>query len=65
MSAKILELKNDTYQKNFNLFKQDIYPTENLLLSFNDVLNATLSQQVAKVQTAFQKEKININNSIQ
>jgi OMF family outer membrane factor len=65
MSAKILELKNDTYQKNFNLFKQDIYPTENLLLSFNDVLNATLSRQVAKVQTAFQKEKININNSIQ
>ena len=65
MSAKIVSLKNDTYQKNFNLFKQDIYPTENLLLSFNDVLNATLSQQVAKVQTAFQKEKININNSIQ
>lgn len=65
ISAKILGLKNDTYQKNFNLFKQDIYPTENLLLSFNDVLNATLSQQVAKVQTAFQKEKININNSIQ
>lgn len=62
---KILALKNDTYQKNFNLFRQDIYPTENLLLSFNDVLNATLSQQVAKVQTAFQREKININNSIQ
>lgn len=65
ISAKILGLKNDTYQKNFNLFKQDIYPTENLLLSFNDVLNATLSQQVAKVQTAFQKEKININNTNQ
>jgi outer membrane protein TolC len=65
ISTKILDLKNDTYQKNFNLFKQDIYPTENLLLSFNDVLNATLSQQVAKVQTAFQREKININNSIQ
>lgn len=65
MTAKILELKNDTYQKNFNLFKQDIYGTENLLLSFNNVLNATLSQQVAKVQTAFLKEKININNSIQ
>lgn len=62
---KILALKNDTYQKNFNLFRQDIYSTENLLLSFNDVLNATLSQQVAKVQTAFQREKININNSIQ
>jgi outer membrane protein TolC len=65
MSAKIVSLKNDTYRKNFNLFQQDIYPTENLLLSFNDVLNATLSQQVAKVQTAFQKEKINIHNSIQ
>lgn len=65
ISAKILGLKNDTYQKNFNLFKQDIYPTENLLLSFNDVLNATLNQQVAKVQMAFQKEKINIHNSIQ
>jgi OMF family outer membrane factor len=65
ITKEILSLKNDTYQKNFNLFKQDIYPTENLLLSFNDVLNATLSQQVAKVQTAFQREKININNSIQ
>lgn len=61
----ILTLKTDTYQKNFNLFKQDIYPIENLLSSFNDVLNATLSQQVAQVQTAFQREKININNSIQ
>jgi OMF family outer membrane factor len=65
IAQTIVAFKKDTYQKNFNLFKQNIYPTENLLLSFNEVLNATINQQVATIQIAFQQEKININNSIQ
>jgi outer membrane protein TolC len=64
LTKEILTLKSDTYQKNLNLFKQDIYPTENLILSFMDELNATLNQTVAKVNIEFQNAKININNTL-
>lgn len=63
-TQKILNLKRDTYQKNLNLFNQNIYPAENLLSSFTDELNATLSHAVAKINIEFQQAKININNTL-
>lgn len=64
ISKKIEYLKNDTYLKNLNLFQQDIYPTENLMNSFTDALNARLNHQVSSILVAFQQAKININNTI-
>ena len=64
LTQNILNLKRDTYQKNLNLFRQNIYPVENLLFSFTDELNATLSHAVAKVNIEFQNAKININNTL-
>lgn len=64
ISKKIEVLKNDTYLKNLNLFQQDIYPTENLMNSFTDALNARLNHQVSSILVAFQQAKININNTI-
>jgi len=64
LTQKILNLKRDTYQKNLNLFNQNIYPAENLLFSFTDELNATLAHVLAKVNIEFQQAKININNTL-
>lgn len=64
INKKIEVLKNDTYLKNLNLFQQDIYPTENLINSFTDALNARLNHQVSSILVAFQQAKININNTI-
>lgn len=64
LTQKILNLKRDTYQKNLNLFNQNIYPAENLLFSFTDELNATLAHELAKVNIEFQQAKININNTL-
>lgn len=64
VTKEILKLRSDTYQKNLNLYEQNIYPTENLILSFTDELNAILAQTVAKVNVEFQNAKININNTI-
>jgi OMF family outer membrane factor len=63
-TQKISLLKTDTYQKNFNLFKQDIYATDNLMVSFSDALTAQLNEQTAFVNTLFQQYKIRLNNTI-
>lgn len=63
-TKKISLLNTDTYQKNFNLFKQDIYATDNLMVSFSDALTAQLNEQTAFVNTLFQQYKIRLNNTI-
>jgi outer membrane protein TolC len=63
--AKLISLlKTDTYQKNFNLFTQDIYATDNLLVSFFDALTAQLNEQTAFINSLFQQYKIKLNNTI-
>ena len=64
LTQKISNLKRDTYQKNLNLFNQNIYPAKNLFFSFTDELNATLAHVLAKVNIEFQQAKININNAL-
>ena len=64
VAEEIKFLKEDTYRKNLNLFVQDIYPADNLFLSFNDALTAALNYQAAVINLQYQLFKININNSI-
>lgn len=62
-AKQISILKTDTYQKNFNLFTQDIYATDNLLVSFSDALTAQLNELTAFINTLFQQYKIKLNNT--
>jgi OMF family outer membrane factor len=39
---KIYTLKKDTYEKNFNQFKENILPLDKLLISQNDMLTSRL-----------------------
>jgi OMF family outer membrane factor len=64
IAEEVKHLKEDTYRKNLNLFVQDIYPADNLFLSFNDALTAVLSYQSARINLLYQLSKININNNI-
>ncbi len=63
-AKQISLLKTDTYQKNFNLFTQDVYATDNLLVSFSDALTAQLNEQTAFINIHFQQYKIKLNNTI-
>ncbi|WP_396137226.1 TolC family protein [Flavobacterium sp.] len=65
ISEKILILKTDTYNKNLEIYQQDLVSIDNLLISFNDKLNAELNTVVNQVNTDYLKTKININNTIQ
>ena len=65
ISKKIVALKTDTYNKNLEIFKQNLVSIDNLLISFNDKLNAELSVVVNEINTNYLKIKININNTIQ
>ena len=65
ISEKILALKTDTYNKNLEIYQQDLVSIDNLLISFNDKLNAELNAVVNQINTDYLKTKININNTIQ
>jgi OMF family outer membrane factor len=64
ITKEITDLKDDIYRKNLNLFLQDIYPADDLLLSFNDALTASLNYQSAVINLQYQLSKININNKV-
>ena len=49
----------------WKIFKQNLVSIDNLLISFNDKLNAELSVVVNEINTNYLKIKININNTIQ
>ena len=65
ISKKIVALKTDTYKKNLEIFQQNLVSIDNLLISFNDKLNAELNDIVNEINTNYLKTKININNTIQ
>lgn len=60
--SAIFNLKTDTYQKNFNQFKENILPLDKLLLSQNDMLMSKLNIVFALTNIGFYKTKIEINN---
>jgi outer membrane protein TolC len=60
--SKIFELKKDTYEKNFNQFKENILPLDKLLISQNDMLISKLNMVFALTNIGFNKSKIDIYN---
>lgn len=59
---KIYDLKKDTYEKNFNQFKENILPLDKLLISQNDMLVSKLNIVSSLANIGFNKTKIEINN---
>ncbi len=59
---KIYDLKKDTYDKNFNQFKEGILPLDKLIISQNDLLNSEFNLMSAFANIGFSKTKIDINN---
>ena len=59
---KIVLLKKDTYDKNYNQFKENILSLDKLLISQNDMLISKLNLVVALANISFNKNKIDINN---
>ena len=64
IAQQIFELKNSNYQKSINQYKAGILPTENLLSSFSDLLNAELGLISARAGNNYSKAKLLINNSL-
>ena len=59
---KIFNLKKDTYEKNYNQFKENILPLDKLLVSQNDMLISKLNVVLSLANIGFNKTKIEINN---
>lgn len=59
---KIALLKEDTYQKSFNQYQENILSLDDLLISYNNMLNAKLNVVIALASIGFNRCKIDINN---
>lgn len=59
---KIFVLKKETYEKNYNQFKENILPLDKLLISQTDMINSNLNVAGALANIGFNKTKIEINN---
>ena len=59
---KIAYLKKDTYEKNYNQFKENILSLDKLLISQNELLQSKLNVVLALASISFNKNKIDINN---
>lgn len=59
---KISALKKDTYEKNYNQFKENILSLDKLLISQNELLQSKLNVVLALATISFNKNKIDINN---
>lgn len=60
---KVFDLKKDTYEKNFNQFKEGILPLDKLLISQNDMIISKLNIVSLLTNIGFSKSKIEINNT--
>lgn len=59
---KIADLKKDTYEKNYNQFKENILSLDKLLISQNELLQSKLNVVLALATISFNKNKIDITN---
>ena len=59
---KIVVLKEDTYNKNFNQYQENILSLDDLLISYNNMLSAKLNVVTTLANIGFNKSKIDINN---
>ena len=60
---KVFDLKKDTYEKNFNQFKEGILPLDKLLISQNDMIISKLNIVSVLTNIGFSKSKIENNNT--
>lgn len=61
---RIYALKKDTYDKNYNQFKENILPLDKLLISQNDMLISKINVIMALSTIGYNKTKIEINNGL-
>jgi OMF family outer membrane factor len=59
---KVFEFKKDTYEKNFNQFREGVLPLDKLLIAQNDMIISKLNIVSALTNIGFNKSKIEINN---
>ena len=59
---KIVDLKKDSYEKNYNQFKENILPLDKLLIAQNDLLGSKVNLVLALATISFNKNKRDINN---
>jgi OMF family outer membrane factor len=64
ISSDITVLKQDTYYKNLNIYKEGILSATDLLKSFNDWLNSNLNSVAQLANSEYAKAKISINNTV-
>lgn len=59
---KIVDLKKDSYEKNYNQFKENILPLDKLLIAQNDLLGSKVNLVLALATISFNKNRIDINS---
>ena len=59
---KIMILKENTYNKNYNQYLENILSLDDLLISYNNMLASKLNIVTALANIGFNKSKIEINN---
>ena len=62
--AEMVEIQQDTYEKNKNLYSEGLIGIDRVLDSFNTLLNAKYSLIASKVSVLLAQAKIDINNKI-
>jgi len=65
IATQIESLKQDSYQKNLNIYKEGILSATDLINSFIDWQNNSLNTVTQLAKSELAKSKININNTIQ
>lgn len=63
LSLHIASLKKDSYQKNLDIYKEGILSATDLLISFNDWLNSSITTVTQLATSEYDRSKININNT--
>jgi outer membrane protein len=64
LAEKIELLKEDTYTKNLNIYKEGILSATDLINSFIDLLNSSLNTVSQLANSEYSKSKIIINNTV-
>ncbi|RFM27149.1 TolC family protein [Deminuibacter soli] len=65
LAQKVAVLKQDSYYKNLNIYREGILSATDMLNSFSDWLNSSLNTAAQLAGSEYQKTKIQINNTIQ
>jgi outer membrane protein TolC len=63
-NGEIVEIQQDTYEKNKNLYNEGLISIDRVLGSFNALINAKYSLISSKVNVSLAQAKIDINNKI-